>query len=1147
MVELTRRSLNHKRSLGIFAWILTVGCIAVAQSDRPSIVGTVTDQSGSTIVGTRVEATNAATNLTTTTDSNSDGIYKLFNLAIGDYTLNFSKPGFTRLERKGITLHVRQTAQVNVQLAVGVPSELVSVVANAPILQTETAALTTNLSNNAVSALPLNVKGGRTLSTFMFSYVPGVEGDDYDSHILGSLSKSKEVMIDGTSAVAQIGGYLNESQPPMESVEEFQVTTAGIRADESRSGGGVFRYDLKSGSNQWHGSGLLYLHNETLDANSWSNNYHGFTRPEDRLYDYGASFGGPFVRNRTFFFAAWERYTFANYGLGGLNATVPTTAFLNGDFSALLNTSKQIGTDAGGNPVYKGAIIDPTTGLAFPGNIIPSNRFSAVSQKIIGIYKSQYRPLSPEFTNNNALPANVAPWNQSNAFSIKLDHILSNRHHLAGSFIYQEIPRLLADQGGVWSPGSTNGGPFANAYDHHTTAPSIRVSDSFAISSNVLNVATITFNRYRNPSIAASQDGNWPSALGLGDFGAGNFPIVKFQGVDGNQFRSAADGTSIHESGIGSQFNGYYAANTFLYGDNLSWTRGRHALKFGGELRVMQFNSHGDSGVPTFYFDPAQTAGKFGGNAGFGFASFLLGVANQAAVSTPNNTYGRRKSLALYAVDNWNATPRLTLNFDLRWDFNGRYHEKYGRWSNFSTTAINPVTGQPGALEFAQGGDDSFERKQNYHNFSGGIGGAFRVADNTVVRASFGVFYVPLNLNFWSGIPYGFNPGFSQNNQYLNPFQWDNGYPGKAVDVGKDPNFTRWGMVAIDPRSLELGNIQQWSIGVQQAITNDLRFDISFIQNRGYHLQSGYLAGNQPQLSEYTASANAGTLWDWVDIPGFSGFQWAALTPYPNVASTYGPLLWVGSPLGNSDYRSLQFNVTKQNLHGLSVQASYNYAGSHGDTDTSFQELWWAGPLQDIYNLQQERHTISPFDATHTFKGFVLYDLPFGKGKSILADAGGKLDAVVGGWTVSLGFRYNSGTPIRIVANTYYPGINTVYANVAPNCDISQHFNGQVGGTYFNQACFSNPDYGAFGNAPGYLPDLRYPGLASEDIGINKTLALGERYRLSLRFQMFNALNRHRFSGPNTTIGDPRFGTVPAENLNGQDPRIGQFGARFTF
>jgi outer membrane receptor protein involved in Fe transport len=177
---------------------------------------------------------------------------------------------------------------------------------------------------------------------------------------------------------------------------------------------------------------------------------------------------------------------------------------------------------------------------------------------------------------------------------------------------------------------------------------------------------------------------------------------------------------------------------------------------------------------------------------------------NQASVSVPNNTYGRRKALSLYAMDDIRATQKLTLNLDLRWDFNGRYHEKNGRWSNFNPLLMNPVTGKPGALEFAKDGGDSFEREQYYNNFSGHIGAAYQIDQKTVARASSGVFYVPLNLNTWGAIPYGFNPGFAPNNQVLTTFNWDAGYPGKAVDFGKDPNFTRWGMVSIDPRALEL-------------------------------------------------------------------------------------------------------------------------------------------------------------------------------------------------------------------------------------------------------------------------------------------------------------------------------------------------------
>jgi hypothetical protein len=1147
----------------------------LAQSDRASITGTVEDSSGSVVSGARVIAINAGDNIPINATTNAMGVYTLLNLPVGRYRLAYSKDGFKKYERSDVNLAISQVAEIDVVLMVGPGSETVTVTKDAPILQAQTSSISTNLGNAAISQLPLNVQGGRNLSTFMFAYVPGVEGvgndpqsKDYASHINGSLSQNKEVMIDGTSAVSQIGGYLSESSPPMEAVEEFQVTSAGVRADEGRTGGGVFRYDLKSGTNAWHGSGFYYMHNEAFDARSWGDKYNevaclkddngvpaqaascqrAFGKPADSLYTYGASIGGPIKKDKLFFYSAWERYTFANYGIGGLTSTVPTTAFLNGDFSALLNKAVVLGTDSSGQTVYQGAIIDPKTGDAFPGNIIPAARISAVSQRIVDIYKADYQPLSSTFTNNNALPlSNPATWYQSNQISTKLDYKLSQNHLLDGSIIYAYIPRLLSDQGGIWSAGSQDGGPMANAYDHNTTAPSARVRDSWTISNALLNVFSITFNRFRNPSEARSREGNWPSTLGLGQFGAGNFPVIEFQGVNNDQHRYVG-GKPIDETGLGSQFNDFYAANTFIYDDNLSWVRGRQTYKFGVEFRTQQFNSHGDYGVPTFVFDPAQTAGTFDVNAGFGFASFLLGDVNQASVSEPDNTYGRRKSVSLYAQDDIKVTAKFTLNLDLRWDLNGRYHEKYGHWSNFDTTAINPVTGQPGALQFATSGSGSFETKQYYHNFSGYVGGAYQLTPKTVARASFGVFYVPLNLNTYSGIPYGFNPGFVLNNQVLTPFDWDSGYPGHAVDIGKNPNFTRYGMVSIDPRMLELGNVQAWSAGIQREISHDLVLDATFIQNRGYHLESGYVAANQPTLSDYTALVQAGKQYATVSEPGFTGPGWASVAPFPNVAATFGPLYYVGSPLGNTDYQSLQFAVKKRLAYGLSMLASYNLSSSHGDVDSSFEDLYYTGPLQDVYNLQRERHTISDFDQTNVVKGYVLYELPFGRGKTLLSGAGSALNALTGGWTISGGFRYNTGTPMRIAANVYYPGINNVYSDVVPGCDISEHYNGQVGGTYFNPACFVNPPNGEFGNAPGYLAGLRNPGFASEDAGVSKSLLLGERYQLGLYFQAFNVFNRHGFIGPNTQIGTADFGKVLPEDLNGlPGPRVGQFGARFTF
>ena len=1174
----------------------------LAQSDRATISGSVTDVSGAIITGAKVIATNVSNNFQSLTETSGAGRFTLLNLPAGQYTLTCTKDTFKAYQRIGIDLAVSEAIEIDIALSIGSKTEIVGISGDPPRLQTQTSSISANLNNAAITDLPLNVQGGRNLAAFMFAYVPGVEGNgvtpsdqDFGSHINGSLTNTKEVMIDGTSAVSQIGGYLSESSPPMEAVQEFQVTSTGIAADDGRTGGGVFRYEMKTGSNGWHGSGFFYMHNEAFDARSFGDVYNegicldtavgdpaliascerGFGKPDDRLYDYGASFGGAIKKDKLFFYAAYERYTFANAGVGALSSTVPTAAFLSGDFSSLLGgalcngsvgvalcagysganpTPIMVQNEAGQTiPAQQNMIFDPANGCGnppcqFTGNMIPVTRFSKVSQEIVTLYQKYYAPLSSTLTNNNALPLNSpATWYQSNEASLKLDYNSSQKHRLDGSFIYAYIPRLLSDQGGIWSAGSSDGGPMANAYDHNTTAPSIRVRDSWTISNTLLNVAGATFNRFRNPSDARSRGGNWPSALGLGNYGAGNFPIIKFQGINGTD-HTYVDGLPIDETLLGSQFNDFYAANTFIYNDTLSWVRGRHTFKFGAEFRAQQFNSHGDYGVPTFIFDPAQTAGTFGPNAGFGFASFLLGDVNQASVSAPDNTYGRRKSVSLFAQDTVKVTPRFTLNLDLRWDFNGRYHEKYGNWSNFNTTEINPVTGLLGSLDFASGGGYSFDKKQYYHNFSGNIGGAYQITPKTVARASFGVFYVPLNLNTYSGIPYEFNPGFVLNNQVLAPFDWDSGYPGQTVNISKNPNFTRYGMVSIDPHMLELGNVQAWSAGVQHEIGRDLIIEANLIQNHGNHLESGYVQANQPKLSAYTALVQSGQQYAWITEPGFQGFGWASVAPFPNVAMTYGPLFFVGSPLGDTDYKSLQLSVRKQATHGLSLLASYNLSASHGNVDDAFEDLYYAGPLQDVYNLQQERHTISDFDQTHIVKGYVLYDLPVGRGKRLMPDAGPALNSLVAGWTLTGDFHYASGMPMRIPANVYYPGINNVYSDIVPGCDIHAHYNGQVGGTYFNPACFENPPNGEFGDAPGYLAELHNPGLAVEDLGVNKSLPLGERCQMRFYFQVFNVFNRHGFTGPNTQIGTAGFGTVLAQDLNGRPgPRVGQFGARFSF
>lgn len=1166
-----------KQRVFLLGLILALATVAFAQSDRATITGTVKDVTSAVLPGVRVRVANIGTNYVQTTTTDNDGVYRVGNLPIGDYTVNFSKDGFKSLDRKGLTLLVSQVAAIDAVLQVGTKSETVEVTAAAPVLQSEDAAVSTNLTNEAVSALPINVQGSRNLSQFMFNFVPGVEGSDYGSHINGSMALTKEVMIDGTSAVSQLGGYISESQPPMEAVQEFQVDAAGISGDAGRSGGGVFRYEMKSGTNKLHGSLFGFMHSTSLDALSAQNhlsaqndpaNAAAYLKKSDSLSDWGGSVGGPIIKDKLFFYASFERYMQSMWSLGANSRTVPTDAMMGlnpdgsvaayADLSPMLTSSQPLGADPCGNTVYLGAIFNPATSCVFVNNHIPTSMISTTTAKILQLYHKYYQPQSSQ-TANEAGPAfQPDPWFHNTQSSIKIDYNFSEKHHINGSYYYDNYPRINADQGGVWSATEASGGPMANSYWHNTTAPSIRISDSYTFSPHVLNVAHATFNRFRNPSSAVSQAGGWDSALGLTN-GAGNFPLTVFSTGMYTNGGNYQNGWAF--SSLGSQFNDFYVGNTFIYSDEVDWSRGRHNLKFGAEFRAMQMNEHPDNGVfNNITFDPTSTAGawwNYGWNTvGNAFGSFLLGDVYLATQMPVDPEYGRRKSFALYATDDFKVSQRLTLNMSLRWDYNNPFKEKNGHWSSFVTGDKNPVTGLMGQYEYLSDGSQSFEKKQQWFNFSPHVGAAFKLNDKTVIRGNIAVFFVPLNMNQWGGVPYQQtgNPGYYQHSSQSN-FNWDTGYHPVLSQV-QTPDYTQWGTVSIDPRSLILGNTQQWNIGVQRELAKDTKLDVSWIQSHSYHLHSGFLNTNQPTVANMQkALPNAYDPANWPSsyngyyngcIWGGSCPNYVATLPYPQAGVGYGPLFSVGSPLGNADYKSLQVSVTKRAAHGLSLMGSYNWSRTHGDVESDMNEPWWAGSIQNIYDLSSERKGISGFDMTHIVKGYVIYDLPIGRGKMLFSGMNRAADAIIGGWSLNGDFHYNTGTPISIHSTNSYPGFNSVYVNLVPGCSLSSG-SPAFGKQWLNAACFQNPASGQLGTAGNFLSQVRNPGLATEDLGVHKAVAMGNegQYRLVLRLEFFNVFNRHQLAGPVTNLSDPNFGKII--NYGGLGGRVGQFGARFTF
>lgn len=1168
----------------VLATLTIVALPAVAQSDLATLLGTVKDGTSAVVPGVQVQVTNIGTNLVKTTVTDENGSYRVGQLPVGNYSVTFSKAGFRTLDRTGITLLISQTAEIDPVLQVGGSTETVQVTAETPMLQTQDAVTSTNLDSQAVTQLPLNVQGSRNLSNFIFAYVPGAEGSDYSSHINGSMALTKEVLIDGTSAVSQLGGYISESQPPMEAVQEFEADTAGISADAGRSGGGVFRYEMKSGTNQVHGSLFGFMHSTSLDALSASNhlaavtdpaNAAAYLRKSDSLSDWGGGLGGALIKNKLFYFGAFERYMQAMWSLGPNSRTVPTDSMMGldssgnitpyADLSPMLSTSVPVLTYGGapaydncGNPIYKGAIVNPATavngafGCVFVNNQIPTSLISSTTAKILQLYHKYYQPETSLIPNQAGPSYNPDPWFHNTQSSIKIDYNLSNRQHLAGSYYYDNYPRINADQGGVWSPTAQYGGPMANAYWHNTTAEGARLSDAITISPTLVNTVYATFNRFRNPSIAVSQAGGWDKSLGITS-GAGNFPLIVFSSGMYTNWGNYQNGWYF--SSMGSQFNDFYAGNTFIYSDQVVWNRGRHNLQFGVEFRAMQFNSHPDSGTfNNITFDPTSTAPAwYDFNAwnmlGNAFGSFLLGDVYLATQMPEDPQYGRRKAFSWYAIDDIKVNSRLTLDLSLRWDYNNPYKEKYGHWSSFEIFDKNTVTGEMGQYEYLTNGGQSFEHRQNYHNYAPHVGVAYKLNDKTVARANFSVFYTPLNLNTWGGLPYQQtgNPGYYEHSSSSN-FNWDGGYHPTLSKVQK-PDYTQWGVVSIDPRSLTPGNTQQYSVGIQRQLDSATKLDVNWIQSHSYHLQSGTLLTNQPTVAnmqnyvlngKFPDSYTANPAW------GYGGPGWQGITPYPQVAVSYGPLFSVGSPLGNSDFKSLQFSVTRRSAKGLSLQGSYAWSRGHGDVDSGFEELWWTGSLQNIYDLKNERKNISSFDMTHIVKGYVIYNLPFGRGQRLVANASPLLNNFVGGWSLNGDFHYNTGTPIQIHSTNSYPGFNSVYVNLAPGCKLTSG-SPKLFQTWLNASCFQNPGPGQLGTAGNFLEQIRNPGIATEDLGLHKSVVTGPdgRYNLTLRLEFFNLFNRNALAGPVTNLSDPSFGKII--NYGGIGGRIGQFGARLAF
>jgi hypothetical protein len=1112
--------------------------LLLAQADRATIEGIVTDASGAAIPGAKVSITRIETNDSIVLQSNELGRYFAPNLPLGAYRVRVEKEGFRAAIVDNIVLQSQMSVRADVKLDVGAMSEHVEVSAEAPMLDPSTATVTAQLTTKQIGELPLITVGRKRDITSYLAFLPGVTtASTWGARVNGSNPGNSEVFLDGAPASqGNVRGGIQENGPAIEQVGEFSVVTNSFNAEYGRTGSWFTNITVRSGTNQIHGSAFDFFDNDALNARSFFQQIRSTVRHNEGGFTLGEPVYLPKLyngRNKTFFFFGQQLVYYTNTNSGSL-FTVPRADFRSGDFSQLVDSTNvqiPIFDPNTTQPDGKGGFIREQ----FPGNVIPSNRLSPVSQKIVALMPA---PDLASLQINNFRNRTGSGTYRNYVSTLKLDHSFSNSHKLSITFSDQYNPRVIAGKGyGVDSPLEGSQSP---KYIHDRTG---RINYDWIIRPNLLSHFTVGVDRYNNQTQQLTQFEGWDQKLGIQGviWDQGAFPVINFSG-----------GTAS-PNGLGGPDFSTNANGRITLTETLAWTRGRHSIKFGGNFWPEYANAReGFQSSGAFTFSNLTTsqpnASKYT-SWGNSFASFLIGDLSSASISEPYARGERFRSYALFAQDEWRVTNRLTLSYGLRWEGNGAPFEPNGTASGFSPVIPNPKAGgRPGALLFAGNGPGRSGSRSLSDGWYGGwgprLGVAYQATPKTVIRASGGMYYAP---GFRSRlIAYGFSNGnsISSSTGYTPVFNWTTaGYPSnfpRAPFV--DPSFQNGQSVSsILPDTSRMPQILTWTFTLQRELAHNLALEAAYIGSHSTHLILGGSLSNMNTLSpaylslgnllfqdiSSPAAATAGIL---APYPGFTSQPThtvgQALRPYPqylNVSEEWGPR-------GIARFQSLQLKATKRYSSGLTLLAFYTWSKNMTNSDTGPIDLGpGEGAIQNPTNRASEV-SVSTDGPPHVFVASGSYELPFGAGKKFL-NRNHVVDRIIGGWQIAAYARYASGAALAItggngISALGYPNIRANYVGGDPYKTTDPRGFDPARDVYLNAAAFVTPSTFALGNTARVLDWVRGFSGKSESLSLAKRIPIKERLRAVLRADATNPFNFVRWNNPTTSVTSSNFGKV---------------------
>jgi len=1067
-----------------------------AQEASGNIVGTVLDATGSLVPNVRVTVTEVATNRSRTVDTNGSGEYQVPYLVPGGYTVTAEHAGFQKMTTSGITLNVSQTVRVDFRLEVGTATQNVEVRADAVQLQTESTAMGETINRETTADLPLNGRSFAQLAELVPGVSPAVNSDITLRRNRGSMGTSIAIQVNGFASTQNmysydgvpamdLDSYSFSFSPSIDAIQEFHVVTSNYTAEYGGAPGAFVDLATKSGTGTYHGTLWEFNRNNDFSARNAFNNVN------QRLNrnQFGGNLGGPVpkLRQKLFYFFNWESGRQVA-GTASALVSVAPAAYRNGDFSS---TSALIYNPLGTYNATTGAY-NPAAATPFPNNMIPTSLIRPASTAF-----ESFTPL-PTLggAGNNLLTPTLTTPTQENQYIPRVDYYAGSKDSFFFRYMFNTLTTntVLPTFGGDQDDNNGRTQNMAINYTHIITP------------TWVVNALAAWDRFFETEEFGSTGDAKYNIACGL----------MQLPGVSCTPYNYGAPSISNGFTNFTNRTNGPRTRLNQLWDFDVksSIQKGKHLIKFGA--RAYKYNwTFNEALYPrgVYTFSGTETSGPNAPVAAQQFADFLLGLSSSINVN-PTSLAARLNdwNAAFFVQDDWRATPHLTVNFGVRWDYFGRPLEE-GNPPAFDSFALGNGFGRAASAQIfpGQGGYPQQLVYNSYRNWGPRVGLSWNPGGGkTVVRAGWGMYYSPEITNSYTDL--AFNPPFSfsitATGTRTNPIQYDSA----AALATLVASAGALGAYGVDPHIRD-SQISQWNLSLEHQLPSSIMLSVAYVGNEGHFLTTGWNA-NRPIL---------------IDQP-------TVVRPLP----AFGTVSAYGS-IGDSNFHAFQFQLRKAMSNGVTFISAFTQGHALGNVDgNSFGTGDGAVSIQNIYNLRNSYSDLN-FDIRTRESTSVLYNLP------ILQHSKGWVHGLGGGWRVGTIVSLQTGP----AAGVSY-GVDTTDTTIGSLPDeigvpVLPHSQ-RTAAHWFNTAAFAAPpNYflcgacGRFGDAPRM--EIHNPGTQTVDLSASKTFQIRESVRIDFRAEFFNGFNHVNLGSVNASLTSAAFGTIGSS----YPARVGQFGMKFSF